>query len=38
MTPLALDDGSIVFVNRGFVPIDKRDQAFWREEPPGRLP
>jgi surfeit locus 1 family protein len=35
LTPLALNDGSIVFVNRGFVPIDKRDQAFWREEASG---
>ena len=25
MTPLKRDDGSIVFINRGFVPIDKQD-------------
>jgi surfeit locus 1 family protein len=37
LTPLALDDGSIVFVNRGFVPTDKRDPAFWREEAAGPL-
>jgi surfeit locus 1 family protein len=32
LTPLALGDNSILFVNRGFVPTDKRDPAFWREE------
>ncbi len=35
LTPLALNDGSIVFVNRGFVPTDKREGASWREEASG---
>ena len=29
MTPLAQDDGTVVLVNRGFVPADKRDPASW---------
>lgn len=36
MTPLARDDGTTVLVNRGFVPADKRDPAFWRPRP-GRV-
>jgi surfeit locus 1 family protein len=32
MTPLRLADGSIVVVNRGFVPPDRRDAASWRAE------
>jgi surfeit locus 1 family protein len=32
LTPLARDDGTIVFVNRGFVPPDGRDPASWRQE------
>lgn len=27
MTPLKRDDGSIVFINRGFVPMDRKDQS-----------
>lgn len=33
MTPLARDDGTMILVNRGFVPADKRDPAFWRPDP-----
>jgi surfeit locus 1 family protein len=36
LTPLARDDGTIVLVNRGFVPADKRDPAFWQPRP-GRV-
>lgn len=30
MTPLVQTDGTAVLVNRGFVPADKRDPAYWR--------
>jgi surfeit locus 1 family protein len=36
MTPLARDDGTTVLVNRGFVPADRRDPAYWRPGP-GRV-
>lgn len=36
MTPLKRDDGSIVYVNRGFVPEDKRDPAT-RAAPRGKV-
>jgi surfeit locus 1 family protein len=36
MTPLARDDGTTILVNRGFVPAEKRDPAFWeRSRSPG---
>ena len=31
LTPLVLDDGSILIVNRGFVPAEKADPATRRE-------
>jgi surfeit locus 1 family protein len=34
MTPLARDDGTMVLVNRGFVPTDKQDPASWRPQRP----
>lgn len=34
MAPLGRDDGTVVLVNRGFVPADMRDPAAWRP-PPG---
>ncbi len=30
MTPLVQNDGTAVLINRGFVPADKRDPAYWR--------
>jgi surfeit locus 1 family protein len=30
MTPLVQNDGTVVLVNRGFVPADKRDPAYWK--------
>lgn len=30
MSPLSLNDGSTVLINRGFVPTDKRDPATWQ--------
>ena len=30
LTPLARDDGTTIFVNRGFVPEKQRDKAAWR--------
>lgn len=30
LAPFRRDDGTIVYVNRGFVPADKRDPASWR--------
>lgn len=30
MTPLVQNDGTAVLVNRGFVPADKRDPAYWK--------
>jgi surfeit locus 1 family protein len=35
MTPLVRDDGTIVLVNRGFVPTTERDPASWRPLSPG---
>jgi surfeit locus 1 family protein len=38
ITPLVLDDGGIVLVNRGFVPAERRDPATWSDPvPQGRL-
>lgn len=37
VTPLARDDGTTILVNRGFVPADKRDPAFWQPGSPGPL-
>ncbi|WP_407521499.1 SURF1 family protein [Methylobacterium oryzisoli] len=36
MTPLARDDGTVILVNRGFVPADQRAPAAW--EPPTSGP
>jgi surfeit locus 1 family protein len=36
MAPLARDDGTTVFVNRGFVPAERRAPAAWRPGP-GRV-
>jgi surfeit locus 1 family protein len=33
MTPLRLADGTVVLVNRGFVPADRRDPALWSLTP-----
>lgn len=35
MTPLELDSGAFVFVNRGFVPMDRMDLPTWASEPEG---
>jgi surfeit locus 1 family protein len=35
MTPLARDDGTTIFVNRGFVPATERDPASWQPPSPG---
>ncbi|MCP8939237.1 SURF1 family protein [Alsobacter sp. SYSU M60028] len=38
LTPLQLDDGAVIYVNRGFVPTEKTDQAARREGlPEGRV-
>lgn len=34
MTPLALEEGGIVFINRGFIPLEMKD-AFARRRPPA---
>jgi len=34
LTPLKTDDGAIVFINRGFVPMDKKNQSARRESLP----
>ncbi|WP_236728871.1 SURF1 family protein [Methylobacterium sp. WSM2598] len=35
LAPLARDDGTVILVNRGFVPADRRDPAGWRPLAPG---
>lgn len=30
MTPLVRSDGTAILINRGFIPADKRDPAYWR--------
>ncbi|QGM47714.1 SURF1 family protein [Methylocystis heyeri] len=37
LTPLKLDDGGVVVVNRGFSPKSKIDQGAWKGEPAGRV-